>query len=203
MEMKERAKAAMKKWANFIADQREAGAGEGEGEAAGLAAVTASRRIARQTSRPFSRTAMAAASLGQVHRATLKDGRQVAVKFLYPKIRGMIGVDMRVLGLAILVYKRFVPVAKIERVHESLVDLLRRETDYLHEAECMTRMAKNFAGEPGVGFPAPITELTTRDVLTVLGSMIRRNNFGSRSRFKLFEVCPEGSPEQVTKQQAA
>ncbi|MEO7330004.1 MAG: AarF/UbiB family protein [Minicystis sp.] len=110
---------------------------------------------------------LAAASLGQVHRATLKDGRKVAVKFLYPKIRGMISVDMRVLGLAILVYKRFVPVAKIERVHESLVDLLRRETDYLHEAACMTRMAKNFAGDASVGFPAPITELTTRDVLTM------------------------------------
>jgi ubiquinone biosynthesis protein len=79
----------------------------------------------------------------------------------------MIGVDMRVLGLAILVYKRFVPVAKIERVHESLVDLLKRETDYLHEAACMRRMAKNFEGEPGVGFPEPIAELTTRDVLTM------------------------------------
>jgi len=43
----------------------------------------------------------------------------------------------------------------------------------------------------------------TRDVLTALGSMIRRNNFGSRSRFKLLEVCPEGSPEQVMKAQAA
>lgn len=43
----------------------------------------------------------------------------------------------------------------------------------------------------------------TRDVLTVLGSMIRRNNFGARSRFKLFEVCPEGSPEQVMRAQAA
>jgi predicted unusual protein kinase regulating ubiquinone biosynthesis (AarF/ABC1/UbiB family) len=52
-------------------------------------------------------------------------------------------------------------------VHESLVDLLKRETDYLHEAECMRRMAKNFEGEPGVGFPEPIDELTTRDVLTM------------------------------------
>lgn len=43
----------------------------------------------------------------------------------------------------------------------------------------------------------------TRDVLTLLSSMIRRNNFGSRSRFKLFEVCPEGSPAQVMKAQAA
>ncbi|MFO0758947.1 MAG: AarF/ABC1/UbiB kinase family protein [Byssovorax sp.] len=113
------------------------------------------------------REPIAAASLGQVHRARLFDGREVAVKFLYPNIRGIIGVDMRVLGLAILVYKRFVPVHRIERVHESLVDLLRRETDYLHEAECMQRMAKNFAGDAGIAFPAPVEELTTRDVLTM------------------------------------
>src|SRR4051812_48683348 len=74
------------------------------------------------------REPVAAASLGQVHVAHLKDGRKVAVKFLYPMIRGIISVDMRVLGLAILVYKRFVPVFKIERVHEQLVDMLRRET---------------------------------------------------------------------------
>jgi predicted unusual protein kinase regulating ubiquinone biosynthesis (AarF/ABC1/UbiB family) len=113
------------------------------------------------------REPIAAASLGQVHVARLKDGRKVAVKFLYPNIRGVIAVDMRVLRLAIEVYRRFVPVAKIERVHEQLVDMLRRETDYLHEAECMQTMAKNFADEPGLAFPEPIDELTTADVLTM------------------------------------
>jgi ubiquinone biosynthesis protein len=113
------------------------------------------------------REPLAAASLGQVHVAYLADGRKVAVKFLYPNIRAMIAVDMRVLMLAIKVYQRFVPVAKIERVHEQLVDMLRRETDYLHEAECMRRMAQAFAGEAGVAFPQPIAELTTRDVLTM------------------------------------
>jgi predicted unusual protein kinase regulating ubiquinone biosynthesis (AarF/ABC1/UbiB family) len=113
------------------------------------------------------REPVAAASLGQVHVATLRDGRKVAVKFLYPNIRGVIAVDMRVLALAIKVFQMFVPFARIERVHEQLVDMLRRETDYLHEAECMRRTAKNFEREPGVAFPAPITELTTRDVLTM------------------------------------
>jgi predicted unusual protein kinase regulating ubiquinone biosynthesis (AarF/ABC1/UbiB family) len=113
------------------------------------------------------RTPLAAASLGQVHVATLRDGRKAAVKFLYPNIRGIIAVDMRVLRLAIAVYQRFVPVVKIERVHEQLVDMLRRETDYLHEAECMRRMAKGFAGDDGLAFPEPIAELTTRDVLTM------------------------------------
>ena len=115
----------------------------------------------------IAREPIAAASLGQVHVAHLSDGRKVAVKFLYPNIRGVIAVDMRVLALAIKVYKRFVPVAKIERVHEQLVDMLKRETDYLHEADCMRRMAKNFESDPGLAFPDPVRELTTRDVLTM------------------------------------
>jgi predicted unusual protein kinase regulating ubiquinone biosynthesis (AarF/ABC1/UbiB family) len=110
---------------------------------------------------------IAAASLGQVHVAHLKDGRKVAVKILYPKIRGIIAVDLRVLRLAIRVYSRFVPVARIERVHESLVDLLRRETDYLHEADCMERMAANFADDPAIAIPEVVRELTTKDVLTM------------------------------------
>jgi predicted unusual protein kinase regulating ubiquinone biosynthesis (AarF/ABC1/UbiB family) len=110
---------------------------------------------------------LAAASLGQVHVAHLHDGRKVAVKFLYPLIREIVAVDMRVVRLAMRAYRWFVPVTKIERVHESLVDLLRRETDYLHEAACMERMAKNFAGEPHIAFPDPVHELTTRDVLVM------------------------------------
>ncbi|MBK8251996.1 MAG: AarF/ABC1/UbiB kinase family protein [Polyangiaceae bacterium] len=110
---------------------------------------------------------LAAASLGQVHVAFLKDGRKVAVKFLYPRIREIVAVDMRVVRLAMRAYKWFVPVTKLERVHESLVDLLRRETDYLHEAACMERMAKNFANEEHIAFPAPVHDLTTKDVLVM------------------------------------
>jgi ubiquinone biosynthesis protein len=117
--------------------------------------------------RDIDETPLAAASLGQVHVAHLKDGRKVAVKFLYPHIREIVAVDMRVVRLAMRVYRWFVPVTKIERVQESLVDLLRRETDYLHEAACMERMAKNFAGEPSLVFPEPVHELTTRDVLVM------------------------------------
>jgi predicted unusual protein kinase regulating ubiquinone biosynthesis (AarF/ABC1/UbiB family) len=120
----------------------------------------------------FEETPIAAASLGQVHLAWLtssdgSEGRKVAVKVLYPGIRDVIKVDMQVIRLAVIVYKWFVPVAGIERVHEALVDLLRRETEYLHEAECMRRMAKNFEREKDILFPEPIAELTTSDVLTM------------------------------------
>lgn len=117
--------------------------------------------------RDIERTPIAAASLGQVHAAHLTDGRKVAVKFLYPNIRAVIATDMRVLRLAVRVYQWFVPVTKLERVHEQLVDMLRRETDYLHEAACMRRMAASFKDEPSLAFPAPIDDLTTRDVLTM------------------------------------
>jgi len=110
---------------------------------------------------------VAAASLGQVHVAHMDDGRKVAVKVLYPGIRDVIRIDMRVIKLMVRVYKWFVPVQNIEAVHESLVDLLRRETDYLHEAACMRRMSANFADDDHMLFPEVIDEVTTRDVLTM------------------------------------
>jgi predicted unusual protein kinase regulating ubiquinone biosynthesis (AarF/ABC1/UbiB family) len=121
----------------------------------------------------FEREPIAAASLGQVHVARLrdgkdgKDGQKVAVKVLYPRIRDVIRVDMRALKIAILVLRRWFPQKNLEIVHRSLVDLLRRETDYLHEAACMERMAKNFADEPDILFPSVVHEWTTADILTM------------------------------------
>ena len=126
--------------------------------------------IGRSPQQCFSRiesTPLAAASLGQVHVAWLADGRKVAVKILYPGIRDVIAIDLRVLGWAIRVYQLFVPVRGIERAHDALVDLLHRETDYLHEAECMRRMASNFEDESDILIPSVVDELTTRDVLTM------------------------------------
>ena len=112
------------------------------------------------------REPIAAASLGQVHAAVLHSGEKVAVKVLYPRIREVIKVDMRALALIIKVIKRWYPF-QLEVVHRSLVDLLRRETDYVHEAACMEKMAKNFATEKDILFPSVFHELTNKDVLTM------------------------------------
>ncbi len=113
------------------------------------------------------RTPLAAASLGQVHVATTHDGRKVAVKFLYPGIRGVIAVDLRVIKLGLWIWNHVVPVQNFGVVYAALVDLLRRETDYLHEASCMERMAANFAAQADLVFPEVIRELTTKDILTM------------------------------------
>ena len=115
----------------------------------------------------FSREAVAAASLGQVHVAEDHQGRRLAVKVLYPNVETIIKVDLRVLRWALIVYRWFVPVRQIERVHEQLTDMLARETNYTHEARCLERMAANFAGDDDILFPEVIHELSTDKVLTM------------------------------------
>ena len=117
--------------------------------------------------RSIEREPIAAASLGQVHVAYLHDGSKVAVKILYPGIRDIIRVDMAIVRMSMFVYKWFVPIDSLENAFYALSDLLRRETDYVHEAGCMERMAQNFADDKDILFPAVVREFSTSDVLTM------------------------------------
>ena len=110
---------------------------------------------------------IAAASLGQVHEAKNAAGDRLAVKILYPNVATIINVDLRVLGWALRVYKNFVPVQQIERVHEQLGDMLARETDLVNEARMIDRMAKNFADDPDVLFPKVYPEWSSATVMTM------------------------------------
>lgn len=120
-----------------------------------------------QIFKTFSREPIAAASLGQVHEARNDAGEKLAVKILYPRVATIIKVDLRVLGWAIRVYKNFVPVQQIERVHEQLGDMLERETDLVNEAAMIERMAKNFESDPDVLFPKVYPAWSCRTVMTM------------------------------------
>jgi predicted unusual protein kinase regulating ubiquinone biosynthesis (AarF/ABC1/UbiB family) len=115
----------------------------------------------------FSADAVAAASLGQVHQAETHDGQKLAVKILYPNVETIIKVDLKVLRWALVVYRWFVPVRQIERVHDQLTDMLARETNYVNEAKCLARMAANFEDDDDILFPEVIGELSTDKVLTM------------------------------------
>ncbi len=115
----------------------------------------------------FEREALAAASLAQVHRATTRDGRPIAVKVLYPGIERLIRRDLAVLRSLLPVIKWLVKVGRVERVFHELDAMLARETDYQHERANMARIRRIFANHPDVVVPDVIDELTAGGVLSM------------------------------------
>ena len=115
----------------------------------------------------FEREALAAASLAQVHRATTRDGRAIAVKILYPGIESLIRRDLAVLRSLLPVIKRVVTVGRVERVFDELSAMLARETDYRQERANMARIRDIFATKVDVVVPDVVDELTAAGVLTM------------------------------------
>ncbi|WP_245683956.1 ABC1 kinase family protein [Rhodohalobacter halophilus] len=112
----------------------------------------------------FNSEAVAAASIGQVHRATLMDGTEVAVKVQYPGVRETISSDI---AIAKSILKRIVSNVNalneyIDEVRSTLLD----ETDYLKEGTSMETFHNRFASEQVVT-PRWIEELSTERVLTM------------------------------------
>ena len=115
----------------------------------------------------FERSAIAAASLAQVHLATTRDGRPLAVKVLYPEIERLIRIDLGVLRSLLPVVKLLLPVSRVERILDQLAAMLARETDYVHERQNIARMQRIFAGREDVVVPDVEDDLTRAGVLSM------------------------------------
>ena len=115
----------------------------------------------------FDRQPIAAASIGQVHRAVLKDGRDVAVKVQYPGVATSITSDLGNLE-ALLRVTNFAPRGLfVERIIESAKEELAAECDYESEAKSQTLYAKMLEGQEEEFYvPAVIAELSTKAVIT-------------------------------------
>lgn len=150
-----------------------------------------------QVFKTFSREPIAAASLGQVHEARNEAGDRLAVKILYPKVAMIIKVDLQVLGWAIRVYRNFVPIKQIERVHEQLGDMLERETDLMNEASMIERMSKNFTSDADVLFPKVYREWTTRTVMTM--SFMDGVKISKKDALKKLDLDPEAVATKLIK----
>ncbi|SFD89349.1 ABC1 kinase family protein [Roseivivax sediminis] len=117
--------------------------------------------------RRFDVRPVAAASIGQVHRAEAKDGRELAVKVQYPGIRASIDSDIANLG-AVIRWSGLVPKGlDLAPLLEEARAQLHEEADYAQEARSMARFADLLEGEPGFAVPRPHDDLTTRDILTM------------------------------------
>ena len=115
----------------------------------------------------FTREAAAAASLGQVHRATLPDGREVACKLQYPDMPSTVEADLRQLKLAMSVYHRMDNAIQHEEIYKELTERLREELDYTREAAQMRLYARMLRDEPNVHVPTPVPEYCTDRLLTM------------------------------------
>lgn len=111
--------------------------------------------------------AFAAASIGQVHRGVLKDGREVAVKIQYPDADRMVKADLKnlknLLGNLVGLFTDI----DFEPIWEEVKERLFEELDYIKEADNIGRMAAMHADTPEILVPDVVQEATTRRVLTM------------------------------------
>ena len=91
----------------------------------------------------FDEQAVAAASIGQVYRAVLHDGREVAVKVQYPRIKDMVRADLQNLGLILKLLARMSPGLDTAEVAQEIRDRISEELDY--ELEAQNHRARSWA----------------------------------------------------------
>ena len=119
------------------------------------------RAFARWDPRPI-----AAASIGQVHRAVTLDGRAVAVKVQYPGIAETIAADLRNVALLRRMLRITAPAQDVNALVAELRDRVLEELDYRREASNQQLMADYFDGHPTIHVPRIIGPLSTRRVIT-------------------------------------
>ncbi len=115
----------------------------------------------------FEHNAAAAASLGQVHRATGHDGAALACKLQYPDMASVVEADLRQLKLIFGLYHRYDKAISTRHIHEELSARLREELDYAREAKHIKLYAAMLKDEAGVHVPGVIDALSAGRLLTM------------------------------------
>jgi predicted unusual protein kinase regulating ubiquinone biosynthesis (AarF/ABC1/UbiB family) len=159
----------------------------------------------------FDRDAAAAASIGQVYRARLHDGREVAVKVQYPGVAAAVRADLQNLGLLMRAAKRFAPGLDATAMASEIRERITEELDYEHEAQNQRAFARRWRGHPFIVVPDVVTVLCRERVLVTewvegisfndlkaapqptrdrVGEIVFRFFFGSLYRFGQFSGDP-------------
>jgi predicted unusual protein kinase regulating ubiquinone biosynthesis (AarF/ABC1/UbiB family) len=115
----------------------------------------------------FETTPVASASLAQVHRAVLKDGRVCAVKVQYPGIDHIVDIDLTNMSFFIGVFNKLDRSMDYRFVAEEMRNNIPLELDFINEGHNAERIAKDFADVDDVIVPKIYWEYTTKRVLTM------------------------------------
>jgi predicted unusual protein kinase regulating ubiquinone biosynthesis (AarF/ABC1/UbiB family) len=113
----------------------------------------------------FDERAFAAASIGQVHRATTVDGDEVVVKVQYPGVAEAVETDLRNAMLLVPLVKRLAPGLDAKSLGAEMRARIGEELDYELEAQNQRRIERLTRGHPFISVPRVYTELSTRRVL--------------------------------------
>jgi len=113
----------------------------------------------------FYQEPIAAASIGQVYRATLHDGRDVAVKVQYPGVATAVRADMQNLDMIMRLLKRMTPGLDVKAITKEVRERIIEELDYELEAQNQRALARIFDGHPFIVVPGVISSLSRERVL--------------------------------------
>jgi predicted unusual protein kinase regulating ubiquinone biosynthesis (AarF/ABC1/UbiB family) len=113
----------------------------------------------------FDESAFAAASIGQVHRATTTEGVEVAVKVQYPGVAEAVETDLRNAMLLVPLLKRLAPGLDAMALATEMRERIAEELDYELEAQNQRRIERLTRGHPFIRIPRVYTDLSTRRVL--------------------------------------
>ena len=113
----------------------------------------------------FDEEPIAAASIGQVYRATLEGGREVAVKVQYPGVAAAVRADMQNLEMIMRLLKRMTPALDVKAIAEEVKERIVEELDYELEAQNQRSLARIFAGHPFIRVPEVVSSLSRERVL--------------------------------------
>ena len=137
----------------------------------------------------FDERALAAASIGQVHRATTVDGDEVVVKVQYPGVAEAVETDLRNAMLLVPLVKRLAPGLDARPLAAEMRERISEELDYELEAQNQRRIERLMRGHPFIRVPRVFTHLSTRRVLVseyVAGERfesVRRADEATRDRY--------------------
>lgn len=119
--------------------------------------------------RDFDRLPIAAASLGQVHKARLHTGEDVVVKVQRPGLEKLFKLDFQALGKLVRFCRRYLAWTRkyeLEAIYSEFFNLLYQEIDYIQEGKNSERFATNFSGYPRILVPKVYWHYTTTKILT-------------------------------------
>ncbi|MGI8727714.1 MAG: ABC1 kinase family protein [Solirubrobacterales bacterium] len=113
----------------------------------------------------FDEEAIAAASIGQVYRARLHDGREVAVKVQYPGVNDAVRSDMKNLNVLLRLVRSMTPQLDVKAMAAEIRDRITEELDYELEAQNQRRIARDYRDHPFIVIPDVVTELSRERVI--------------------------------------